>query len=352
MTTTQRIFTLASTALVLLLIYLLQPILTPFLVAFILAYLGDPLVDKLEAMRVGRTLGVVIVFLVFLVVAVMIFLVVVPVALREMAALVAQIPTFILYLQEVVSPILVERFNVDPFDIKVDELGASLAGNWQQAGGVARLLISEVTRSSLALFAWVANFALIPVVAFYLLRDWDLLVRNLRELLPRDVEATVVSLVRECDEVLGAFLRGQLLIMFLLGCAYAMGLMAIGVDLAVLIGMVAGLASIVPYLGFAVGLTVALIAGVFQFQEVMPLVWIAVVFGVGQLLEGMVLTPLLVGDRIGLHPVAVIFAVLAGGQLFGFVGVLLALPAAAVVMVFVRYLHVQYKRSDIYEQPD
>jgi predicted PurR-regulated permease PerM len=148
--------------------------------------------------------------------------------------------------------------------------------------------------------------------------------------------------------VLGAFLRGQFIVMLSLGAIYAVGLWFVGLDLALLIGLLAGLASIVPYLGTIVGIGAAAIAALFQFGDVWYLVAVAAVFGVGQLLEGMVLTPLLVGDRIGMHPVAVIFAVLAGGQLFGFVGVLLGLPVAAVVMVLLRHVHDLYKESRLY----
>ena len=206
--------------------------------------------------------------------------------------------------------------------------------------------------SGLALLAWVANLLLIPVVSFYLMRDWDLMVAKLRSLLPRGREGLVVQLFGECHEVLGAFLRGQLLVMLALGVMYATGLMMIGLELGLLIGVLAGLASIVPYLGVVVGLGAAMTAGLFQFgMDVYPLMGIAAVFIVGQMLEGMLLTPLLVGDRIGLHPVAVIFAIMAGGQLFGFTGILLALPVAAVVMVLVRHLHDFYKLSDLYGEP-
>jgi predicted PurR-regulated permease PerM len=180
------------------------------------------------------------------------------------------------------------------------------------------------------------------------MRDWDILVGYLRESLPRTKESVTVGLVKECDEVLSAFIRGQLLVMFVLGCVYASGLMMFGLELALLIGMVAGLASIVPYLGVFVGIAAASIAAMIQFQDIFFLIYVAIVFGFGQILEAWVLTPLLVGDRIGLHPVAVIFAILAGGQLFGFTGILLALPVAAVIMVFIRHLHNRYKASDYY----
>jgi len=158
----------------------------------------------------------------------------------------------------------------------------------------------------------------------------------------------VSTLAREIEEVLGAFMRGQLMVMLALGVIYAAGLWLVGLDLAFIIGMIAGVLSIVPYLGTAVGVIAAVIAALFQFQDVFHTVMVLVVFAAGQSLEGMVLTPRLVGDRVGLHPVAVIFAVLAGGQLFGFLGILLALPVASALNVLVGHLHQRYTSSPLY----
>jgi predicted PurR-regulated permease PerM len=244
----------------------------------------------------------------------------------------------------------VDRLGIDPFEFDLVSIAKQLSDDWQKIGDVAKELIRQVTASGFALLAFMTNLALIPVVSFYLMRDWDNLVTYIQEVIPRESEKTVVALVSECDEVLSSFLRGQLLVMTLLGGIYSIGLMVIGLELALLIGMLAGLASIVPYLGFVVGIVAASVAAVIQYQEFFPLVYVAIVFGIGQMLEGMVLTPLLVGDRIGLHPVAVIFAILAGGQLFGFTGILLALPVAAVIMVFVRYYHRLYMESEYYQR--
>jgi len=197
---------------------------------------------------------------------------------------------------------------------------------------------------------WLMNLVLIPVVTFYLLRDWDLLIKGIRGLLPRKIEPRVEQLAVEINEVLGAFVRGQLLVMFALGVIYTAGLWLIGLDLAFIIGMGAGLLSVVPYLGTVVGLLAAVLAAIFQFQDLFHTVMVLLVFGAGQMLEGMVLTPKLVGDRIGLHPVAVIFAVLAGGQLFGFLGILLALPVASALNVLVRHLRDKYTKSTLYHE--
>lgn len=349
MTTSQRLVVLVGIIALFAAIYFLNPILTPFLVGMAIAYLGDPLVDRLEG-YVGRTGGVVIVFCFISLIMIVGLFLLLPMLLSELAALIRAVPGFINWLQTTTAPFLSERFGIDPFAFNLDVLAKQVSEDWQRVGDIARSLLGQVTASGFALLAFLTNLALIPVVSFYLMRDWDTLVSYIRDVIPREAEKTVVALASECDEVLSSFLRGQLLVMTLLGGIYSVGLMIVGLDLALLIGMLAGLASIVPYLGFVVGIAAASSAAIIQYQELFPLIYVAIVFGVGQMLEGMVLTPLLVGDRIGLHPVAVIFAILAGGQLFGFTGVLLALPVAAVVMVFVRYYYRRYIESDYYQR--
>jgi predicted PurR-regulated permease PerM len=211
-----------------------------------------------------------------------------------------------------------------------------------------RQLALQVGRSGQALLGWVSFLLLVPVVTFYLLRDWDALVANVNALLPRPLEPRVSMIAREIDAVLAEFLRGQLTVMAVLVIVYVLGLWAVGLDLAFVVGVIAGLVSFVPYLGIIVGVLLAGIASLLQFGDTWHLFGVVAVFTVGQVLEGMVLSPLLVGDRIGLHPVAVIFAVMAGGQLFGFFGVLLALPVAAAVVVLLRHSHDEYRRSSLY----
>jgi predicted PurR-regulated permease PerM len=220
--------------------------------------------------------------------------------------------------------------------------------HWEEAGGIAATILGRVSQSGLFLFGLLANIALVPVLTFYFLRDWDVMIAHLRELLPRPLLPTAERLARESDQVLGGFLRGQLSVMLALGSVYAIGLWLVGLDLGLLIGFVAGLVSFVPYLGAFVGVSAAVIASLVQFGDPMNLALVLGVFAIGQALESFVLTPWLVGDRIGLHPVAVIFAIMAGGQLFGFLGVLLALPVAAVAMVLLRYGHERYTQSHMY----
>ena len=330
------------------LLYLLSPILTPFIISALLAYMGDPLVDRLEAKKLSRTTGVAIVFSGILLVCLLVMLVLLPLIQQQIVTLINKIPLYLEYLQLNLIPWLSAQLGIDPGTVNLGAVKGIIIERWQQAGGVAKALMGSVFSSSLVVMAWLANMVLIPVVTFYLLRDWDLFMGRLRELLPRALEGDVVKLVGESDGVLSAFLRGQLLVMLSLGTIYSVGLWLVGLEFALLIGIIAGLVSFVPYLGFIVGAGLAGAAGYLQFQDLMIILGVLAVFGVGQLLESFVLTPKLVGDRIGLHPVAVIFAVMAGGQLFGFFGILLALPVAAVVMVLLRHVHEQYLRSRIY----
>lgn len=335
------------------LIYLLAPVLTPFVVAALLAYLGDPVVDRLERMRLGRwrlgrTGGVIVVFFGLVVVLAAALLVLVPLLEKQIVRLIENVPVWLAWLQETAMPWLSARFGIEVPNLDGDGVTEMVKEHWQSAGGAAASVLSGLTRSGMAVVNALISLLLIPVVAFYLLRDWDRLLERIRALIPRDVEPTVLRLARESDQVLGAFLRGQLLVMLSLATIYAIGLSLTGLDLALLIGVIAGLISFVPFLGAIVGVGMAVIASLFQFGEWWHLIAVLAVFGVGQAIESAVLQPMLIGDRIGLHPVAVIFAVLAGGQLFGFLGVLLALPVAAVLMVLLRYAHERYRASQVY----
>ncbi len=348
MTESQRWFLLIVTLVLGVLLYFLAPILTPFLVGALLAYLFDPVVDRLEAAKFGRTGAVVTVFVFMTALMALAVLLLLPQLGKQLQLLLLRVPMMIDLLEQRLLPMLESALGVSMAALDLGTLKSMLAGNWQQTGSFMARLAGGITRSGLAVLGWIANLVLIPVVLFYLLRDWDLMMLRIRTVLPRYLEPRVALWARECDEVLGAFIKGQLLVMLALGIIYATGLWLVGLDIALLIGMLAGLASIVPYMGFIIGILVASIAAYIQFQDPVVLIWVGAVFAIGQALEGMVLTPLLVGDRIGLHPVAVIFAIMAGGQLFGFVGVLLALPVAAVIMVLLRHLHQGYKSSTLY----
>jgi len=343
----QKWMLLLGILLLLFALYILAPILTPFFAAALLAYLGDPLADKLEK-KIPRSLAVTIVFVVLFSALTVVALLIFPLLAQQLAYLISNIPLYIDNVQQNIVPLLAQKLGINIDQIDFDSIKKLVTAHYAQAGSVLSQIVSSVAASGMALIALLANMILIPVVTFYLLRDWDELVKRIDELLPRKSQPVIAKLARESDEVLAAFIRGQLMVMLVLGMVYSFGLWFIDLELALLIGMLAGLVSFVPYLGFIVGILAASVAVLLQTQDVMMLIPVFIVFGIGQLLEGMLLTPLMVGDKIGLHPVAVIFSVLAGGQLFGFVGVLLALPIAAVIAVLVRHMHNEYKSSTIF----
>lgn len=345
---TQRWFIITVAVISGVLLYLLGPILSPFLAGALLAYLTDPLADRLETVGLKRTSAVVVVFVVMTTILSLFVLLLVPKLSAQVQTLIKLIPAIADMFESKVFPAIETYLGTQISFGGSESIKQLITTHWEQTGSIMAQVASGLTKSGLAVMGWLTNLLLIPVVTFYLLRDWDVMMAKIGRLLPRNLEPTVTSWATECDEVLAAFIKGQLLVMLMLGAIYALGLWAIGVDLALLIGLIAGLASIVPYMGTIVGIAVAAIAAYIQFNEPSILLWVALVFGIGQMLEGMVLTPLLVGDKIGLHPVAVIFAIMAGGQLFGFVGVLIALPVAAVIMVFLRHLHDGYKNSHLY----
>lgn len=348
MTLAQKIWMPLAIALAIGFVYLLRPILTPFIVSGILAYLGDPLVDRLQRLKLTRSLAVLVVFILTIFAVLLLLLLVLPMATRELAALFAHMPEVLVWFQQSALPWLHQHLGLDVSMLAPGKLAGLLSENFVSAGQVVGNALLSVSRSSGAVFAFFLNLILIPVVTFYLLRDWDDLVARIAALLPRNRVETVTRLARECDTMLGAFLRGQLAVMFGLAIIYTLGLSLVGLDNAIAIGVVAGLLSFVPYLGVITGITLALLSALLQAHGMWLPLEVLVVFGIGQLMESFVLTPRLVGERIGLHPVLVIFAILVGGQLFGFAGVLLALPVAAAGTVLVRYAHARYLGSELY----
>jgi predicted PurR-regulated permease PerM len=334
-----------------LLLWLLGPVLTPFAVAALLAWVANPLVSRIERSGRSRATAVTLVFLLMTLLVVLVALLLVPMLRSQVEQAIEWGPKLGLWITGTAVPWLEARSGVS-IAAYVDpaEFGTLLKDHWRQAGGVAANVLDGLSRSGMAVLNFAINLMLIPLVTFYFMRDWDGMVGQVRVMIPRPLEPTVARLAKESDDVLGAFLRGQVSVMLALGTIYGVGLSLVGLDLGFLIGMVAGLLSFVPYLGTAVGLVAAVIATLVEHGDLFHLVLVVAVFSGGQLIEGFVLTPWLVGDRIGLHPVAVIFAIMAGGQLFGFIGILLALPAAAVIMVLLRYGMARYRESLLYRE--
>jgi predicted PurR-regulated permease PerM len=336
-------------------LWLLAPVLAPFVVACVLAYALTPLVDWLDDVgrgRVPRLLAVVVVELLFVLALLAVMLLIVPILAKELPLMRDQLPVLLDKLDVAIKPLLGQwglHFTLDVANIKVF-VTKYLNANFEDAFGS---LLTSVKLGGSVAFAIIGNAILIPVALFYLLMDWDRFVAKVRELVPPRLRASTDSFMHESDSVLGQYLRGQLLVMLILAVFYSVGLGLFGLDLAAPIGIFTGLAIFVPYLGFGLGLVLATLAGLLEFSATSgvsyALIMVAVVYGLGQFVESLFLTPRLVGERIGLHPLAVIFALLAFGQLLGFVGVLVALPVSAVLLVAIRRIRAGYLASRLYQ---
>ena len=343
MNTSLKINWLIAIALIGWLMYLLAPVLTPFVAAALLAYIGDPMADRLQRLKLPRTLAVVAVFLLTFLMLGLLVLLILPLIRSQVGAFLDALPEIVRQVEQVWLPNIAEMLD---FEVGDDVgLGAFVARYGDMAGSWGTKVLVSVSQSGGALAAAVLSLFLVPILTFYLLRDWDLIVAHIGALVPSEQRGTVASLAKETDEVLGGFLRGQVLVMLSLAVIYSIGLALVGVEFAVAIGVVSGLVSFVPYLGFVFGIALASLTVVLEPEPLWQLVGVVATFAVAQGIEGSLLTPKLVGDRIGLHPVLIIFAVAAGGQLFGFFGILLALPAAAVLSVLVRFAYDRYLKD-------
>ncbi len=340
----------AIAALAVLVLWLLGPVLTPFVVAAVLAYALTPVVDRLDALwggRMPRVIAVLVVELVFILALLGLVLLIVPVVVKEVPLIREQLPLLFDRLRDTVSPWLAQfgiHVSLDLPSLK-QQMVEYLNANWSDSFGS---LWSSVKLGGGVALTLVGNAVLVPVALFYLLLDWKQVVARVLQLVPPRVRPNVDSFTHEADQVLGQYLRGQLLVMLSMAVFYSVGLALFGLDLALPIGVFTGLAMFVPYVGFGVGLLLATLAGLLEFLSLKALVMVGVVYGLGQLFESLYLTPRLVGERIGLHPLAVIFALLAFGQLLGFVGVLVALPASAVLLVAIRRARDGYLASKLY----
>jgi predicted PurR-regulated permease PerM len=345
---------LAVAAGLVLLLVLLGPILAPFIAAAILAYALNPGVDWLSARKIGkfhvpRSVAALIVMLLLFAVLLAVILIVVPVLQKEWPLLQQRLPEILTRLDEFLAPklralgIAVSLDFASLKNLAAEKLSGSSSEMWTT-------VLASVKVGGTALLGWLATLFLIPMVLFYLLLDWNLLLKKLETMVPRRWASKTRAAALEVDGMLAQYLRGQLLVMLALAFYYSIALAVAGFDVALPVGIITGLLAFIPYIGYGFGLVLALITGVLQFPGPYGLVAVGIVYGLGQVLESFVLTPYLVGERIGLHPLVVIFALLAFGQLFGFAGVLLALPASAIIAVAVTHLRASYLKSSFYTQ--
>ncbi len=333
------------------LIYLLRGALLPFVAGMAVGYLLDPLADRLEALKFPRGVAAAIILGTFFFAVVAVLVVLAPMLQNQVADFIARVPKYVSSLEAVAEP-LIAHIKAQLTDAQLERLREAAAGYAGDAVGLLGGLVRNLFSGGVAVVNVLSLVVIMPVVAFYILRDWDRIIASLDALLPLGAAETVREQLREIDTRLSGFVRGQAIVCLVLGTWYAVGLSLVGLDFGLLIGLGAGLISFIPYFGTAVGLGVGLGLAFAQFSEWLPIALVAAVFVSGQVLEGFVLTPNLVGERVGLHPVWVLFALMAGGGLMGFTGVVLAVPAAAAIGVLVRFAVERYLQSPLYQGTD
>lgn len=339
----------------LLLLSLLGPVLMPFIVAAILAYVLNPWVDKLCALkyknlRLPRAVAATLLIIFVIAAALAMVLIIVPILQKEAPQLQEQIPRFFDKFDQVISPFLAHY----GFSIRLDSTGIKALLTEQMAGSgdvIGKAVLSSIRVGGTALLGLLANLLLIPIVLFYLLLDWHALIHRIAHFIPRRWVHGANNAVNEVDDILAQYLRGQIMVMIVLAAYYAIALSIARFDLALPVGIITGFLVFIPYLGYGIGLALALIGAVLQFNDLSGLIYVGIIYGFGQFLESFILTPRLVGERIGLHPLTVIFALMAFGQLFGFIGILVALPASAIISVAVKHIRSSYLNSPFYRQP-
>lgn len=350
----QTILWLAVGLVLVALLAYLGPVLAPFIAAGVLAYALNPAVDWLSSKRfrnlsLPRTAAVIIVMLLLLAAILALILIVLPIMQKQIPLLQEKIPGALTRLNAFLSPILRDL----GIRVRLDEIGVRrLLSQYFATSGdeIWSSVLASAKVGSAAVLGWIATLTLIPIALFYLLLDWHAVLARMQNVIPRRWVGKVVQFGQEVDGLLAQYLRGQLSVMLVLSVYYSAALAIADFDVAVPVGVITGLLVFIPYLGFGLGLILALIAAVLQFEGLHGLILVAGIYGAGQVIESFFLTPRLVGERIGLHPLTVIFALMAFGHLFGFVGVLLALPASAILAVALAHLRTQYINSSFYRQ--
>ncbi len=328
-------------------LFALRGIMLPFVAGMAVAYFLDPVADKFEDWGLSRTLATVVITVLFILVAVGGFVLLLPVLYQQIVDFIARVPAYVRAISDIVLPLsetLIAR--LDPQD--VERMREAFANLTSQMVKWALGLVQELWKSGLAIVNILSLLFITPIVAFYLLRDWDRIVERADKMLPRDHAEVIRAQVKAIDDTLAGFVRGQGLVCLALAVFYVVGLLITGLDFALVLGILAGLISFIPYVGAIVGLVASVGMALLQFDEPLRIGAVAIVFVIGQVLEGNVLTPKLVGERVGLHPVWVIFGILAGGVLFGFVGILIAVPMTAIIGVLVRFAVERYSESPLY----
>lgn len=328
-------------------VYTLRSVLLPFVLGIVLGYLFDPLATKLQKLKISRTFATVLVFLIVILIAVPLFMMLISAIDTQLSVFIAAAPKYMASFAEKTEPFFKRMQDYFP-SLAGDNLKEMFSQNISHAFQISGKLLQSLFKNGMAVFNIISLLLITPIVTFYMLRDWDTFIKKVDNLLPRQSKKTIRELFSQIDKALSGFIRGQVSVCVILGTYYALSLKLIGLEFGVLIGFIAGLISFIPYVGSITGFVLSVILALSQFSGFTKVIEVIVIFIVGQFVEGNFLTPKLVGDKIGLHPVWVMFSLLAGGVLLGFLGLMIAVPLAAVISILLKAFLEKYKKSPLY----
>ena len=332
-----------------LLVYTLRSVLLPFVVGIIIGYLLDPLATRFEKLKLSRTTATCLVLFLVAIILIPALIALAGMIDEQLALFINAVPKYMSSLSQKIEPLIANLQDSFPA-LSREKIREYLQGNISNGLKLLGSVLRKLITSSYALFNIISLLLITPVVAFYMLRDWNDFIKKVDSLLPKSYKKEIRNQAKAIDKIISSFIRGQLSVCVLLGSFYAIGLTLVGLDLGMLVGFIAGIISFIPYVGSIVGFITAMAIAFAQFDYWVPIAQVVGVFAIGQFLEGNFLTPKLVGDSIGLHPVWVMFALLAGGVLLGFLGLMIAVPLAAVIGVLVRFAISKYKQSSLYRE--
>ncbi len=329
------------------LVYTLKPVLLPFVAGILIGYLFDPLASRFEKLGLNRAASTFLVILSILIILVPAVIMLFSVIDNQVIHLLNSAPDYIASTAKKIDPFLADIQEKFP-NLNVEKLKEYLRSNAANGLKLVVSLLKNIITGGFAFFSLLSLLLITPIVSFYMLRDWKSFVKKVDNLLPRNNKKDIREIARQIDKTIAGFIRGQLSVCVILGTYYSLGLHFVGLELGLLIGFIAGIISFIPYVGSITGFVISLAMAFAQFGDYTHIIYVVLVFATGQFMEGNFLTPKLVGDSIGLHPVWVLFALLSGGVLLGFLGLMIAVPLAGIIGVLARYNIEKYKKSSLY----
>lgn len=347
-TNNRFLFWLAVFAIFCIFVYLTRSVVMPFAAGILIGYLFNPLIKKMAKYKINRTFATCIVLGLLIIAIVPTIILVIGILNEQISRFITSLPTLVPVLVARIEPMF-EKIGTFIPELAPENIKESLQSNTSNAVKIVTSVATKIVRSSFAFVNVISLMVITPIVAFYMMRDWNIFTKKIDDLFPVKSREEIRDIFRQTDKAMSGFIRGQFSVCLILGSIYSIGLYIVGLQLGVAVGLIAGIISFIPYVGTISGFVAAMIIAFIQFDSIGPILQVVTVFAIGQFLESNFLTPKLVGDSVGLHPVWIMFSILAGGVILGFLGIMIAVPVAAIISILIKHFIKKYKKSQYYK---